>query len=121
MGPVNETTMTGLNEVAMTPLGEAATTVPIEHGLILVTLLWAVGLIGLLSRKNALFMLMSMEIMLNAAALAFILAGSFWHQADAQVIYILILSVAAAEVGLGLALLIRLRTVSYTHLTLPTN
>jgi NADH-quinone oxidoreductase subunit K len=47
--------------------------------------------------------------MLNAGALAFILAGSLWQQADGQVIYILILSVAAAEVGLGLALLIRLR------------
>ena len=84
-------------------------TVPIEHGFMLVGILWAIGLIGLLSRRNTLFMLMSMEIMLNAGALAFILAGSLWQQADGQVIYILILSVAAAEVGLGLALLIRLR------------
>ena len=83
--------------------------VPIEHGFVLVALLWAIGLVGLLSRKNTLFMLMSMEIMLNAGALAFILAGSLWQQADGQVIYILILSIAAAEVGLGLALLIRLR------------
>ncbi len=83
--------------------------VPIEHGLVLVALLWAIGLVGLLGRKNTLFMLMSMEIMLNAGALAFILAGSLWQQADGQVIYILILSIAAAEVGLGLALLIRLR------------
>ncbi|WP_339722464.1 NADH-quinone oxidoreductase subunit NuoK [uncultured Paraglaciecola sp.] len=84
-------------------------TIPIEHGFVLVALLWAIGLVGLLSRKNTLFMLMSMEIMLNAGALAFILAGSVWQQADGQVIYILILSIAAAEVGLGLALLIRLR------------
>ncbi len=84
-------------------------TVPIEHGFVLVALLWAIGLVGLLSRKNVLFMLMSMEIMLNACALAFILAGSLWQQADGQVMYILILSIAAAEVGLGLALLIRLR------------
>jgi len=83
--------------------------VPIEHGFVLVALLWAIGLVGLLSRKNTLFMLMSMEIMLNAGALAFILAGSLWQQADGQVIYILVLSIAAAEVGLGLALLIRLR------------
>jgi len=83
--------------------------VPVEHGFILVIILWSIGLIGLLSRKNTLFMLMAMEIMLNAAALAFILAGSIWQQADGQVIYILVLSVAAAEVGLGLALLIRLR------------
>ena len=65
-------------------------TVPIEHGFVLVALLWAIGLVGLLSRKNTLFMLMSMEIMLNAGALAFILAGSLWQQADGQVIYILI-------------------------------
>jgi NADH-quinone oxidoreductase subunit K len=83
--------------------------VPTEQGFILVIILWSIGLIGLLSRKNTLFMLMAMEIMLNAAALAFILAGSIWQQADGQVIYILVLSVAAAEVGLGLALLIRLR------------
>ena len=94
---------------AVSAISDTAMTVPIEHGFILVALLWTVGLIGLLSRKNALFMLMSMEIMLNAGALAFILAGSLWQQADGQVIYILILSVAAAEVGLGLALLIRLR------------
>lgn len=84
-------------------------TIPVEHGFVLVALLWTIGLVGLLSRKNTLFMLMSMEIMLNAGALAFILAGSLWQQADGQVIYILILSIAAAEVGLGLALLIRLR------------
>ena len=85
--------------------------IPSEHGFILVVLLWVIGLIGLLSRKNTLFMLMSMEIMLNAAALAFILAGSLWQQADGQVMYILIISIAAPEVGLGLALLIRLRHV----------
>jgi NADH-quinone oxidoreductase subunit K len=84
-------------------------TVPFEHGLLLVVLLWCIGLLGLLTRKNTLFMLMSLEIMLNAGALAFILAGSIWQQADGQVIYILVLAIAAAEVGIGLALLIRLR------------
>lgn len=87
-------------------------TVPTEYGFTLVAMLWAIGLLGLLSRRNTLFMLMSMEIMLNAGALAFILAGSIWQQADGQVMYILILSVAAAEVGLGLALLIRLRKLT---------
>ncbi len=88
-------------------------TVPADYGFILVFLLWAVGLIGLLSRRNTLFMLMSMEIMLNAGALAFILAGSLWQQADGQVMFLLVITVAAAEVGLGLALLIRLR--QYIH------
>lgn len=93
----------------MNTLMDNAVMIPAEHGFMLVAILWTVGLIGLLSRKNTLFMLMSLEIMLNAAALAFIFAGSLWQQADGQVMYILILSVAAAEVGLGLALLIRLR------------
>lgn len=84
-------------------------TVPADYGFTLVFLLWIIGLVGLLSRRNTLFMLMSMEIMLNAGALAFILAGSMWQSADGQVMYLLVISVAAAEVGLGLALLIRLR------------
>ena len=46
-------------------------------------------------RRNLLFMLMSLEIMMNAAALAFVLAGSVWAQPDGQVMFILILTLAA--------------------------
>ena len=83
--------------------------IPLSHGLILSTALFCIGAYGLLSRRNPLFILMSLEIMLNAAALAFILAGSYWQQADGQVLFILILTVAAAEVGLALALLLQLK------------
>jgi NADH-quinone oxidoreductase subunit K len=46
-------------------------------------------------------MLISLEIMINAAALAFIVAGSYWGQPDGQVMYILAISLAAAEASIG--------------------
>ena len=84
------------------------TTIPLYHALILAALLFTLGLIGLLSRRNVFFMLMSIEIMLNAAGLAFIVAGARWGQADGQVMFVLILTMAAAEVSIGLALILRL-------------
>jgi NADH-quinone oxidoreductase subunit K len=82
--------------------------VPIEHGLLLAGILFALGLIGLLVRRNLLFILMSIEVMLNASGLAFVSAGARWGQADGQVMFLFILTVAAAEVAVGLALLLRL-------------
>ena len=83
-------------------------TVPMEHGLILAGALFAVGLAGVLVRRNVVFMLLSIEIMLNAAGLAFIVAGARWGQPDGQVMFIFILTRAAAEVSLGLALALQL-------------
>ena len=60
-------------------------------------------------RRNIIFMLMSLEVMLNAAALAFVAAGARWGQADGQVIFLLILSVAAAEVAVGLGLVLQIQ------------
>ena len=54
------------------------------------------------------FILMSIEVMLNAAGLAFVVAGSRWAQPDGQVMFIFILATAAAEVSVGLALLLQL-------------
>ena len=67
------------------------------------------ALFGVIVRKNTLFMLMSLEVMLNATGVAFIGAGNVWKQADGQVMFILILTLAAAEVALGLALLIQMQ------------
>ena len=50
--------------------------IPMEHGLILASILFALGLVGLMVRRNMVFVLMSLEIMLNASALAFIVAGT---------------------------------------------
>jgi len=60
-------------------------------------------------RRNIIFMLMSLEVMLNSAALAFVAAGARWEQADGQIIFLLILSVAAAEVAVGLGLVLQVQ------------
>lgn len=83
-------------------------TVPVEHGLLLAGILFVLGLIGVLIRRNIIFMLVSVEIMLNAAGLAFIVAGSRWAQPDGQVMFIFILTMAAAEVSVGLALILQI-------------
>lgn len=79
-----------------------------QQGLILAAILFSLGLIGLLVRRNLLLVLMSIEVMLNAAGLAFVVAGARWAQADGQVMFIFILAVAAAEVCVGLALLLQI-------------
>ncbi|MGB1262903.1 MAG: NADH-quinone oxidoreductase subunit NuoK [Cognaticolwellia sp.] len=85
------------------------TTIPLFHILILSSILFAIGFVGVVARKNTLFILMSLEVMLNAVGVAFIGAGSAWQQADGQVMFILILTLAAAEVAVGLALLLRMQ------------
>ena len=82
--------------------------VPMAHGLLAAALLFALGLAGVLARRSLLFQLLAIEIMLNAAALAFVVAGARWGQPDGQVMFIFILSMAAAEVAVGLALALRL-------------
>jgi NADH-quinone oxidoreductase subunit K len=76
--------------------------------LALAALLFVMGLLGVLVRRNVIFILMSIEIMLNAAGLAFVTAGARWHEADGQVMFLFILAMAAAEVSVGLALVLRL-------------
>jgi len=83
-------------------------TIPMQSGLILAAVLFSLGLIGLLLRRNIFFTLMSIEIMLNAAGLGFVVAGARWGQADGQVMFLFVLTMAAAEVSVGLALLLRL-------------
>ncbi len=82
--------------------------IPMQHVLILASILFTLGLAGLLARRNLIVMLMSVEIMLNAAGLAFIAAGSRWGQADGQVMFLLILTLAAAEIGVGLGLVLQI-------------
>jgi NADH-quinone oxidoreductase subunit K len=84
------------------------TNLPGEFALLLSAVLFVLGLTGVLVRRNVIFILMSIEIMLNAAGLAFVVAGARWHQADGQVMFIFILAMAAAEVSVGLALVLRM-------------
>ena len=80
--------------------------VPLDQGLLLAAILFALGLTGVLVRRNLLFMLMSLEVMLNAAGIAFIVAGARWAAADGQIMFIFVLTFAATEVAVGLALIL---------------
>lgn len=83
-------------------------TIPVSYELMVAGVLFLLGLLGILLRRNIFFTLLSLEIMLNAAGLAFVVAGSMWQQPDGQVIYLFILVMAAAEVSIGLALVLQL-------------
>ena len=82
--------------------------VTVEAGLILAGILFMLGLISVLIRRNIIFMLISVEIMLNAAGLTFIVAGARWGQPDGQAMFIFIITMAAAEVSVGLALILQI-------------
>lgn len=84
------------------------TTVAANAGLFLASGLFVIGLLGVLVRRNIIYTLMCVEIMMNAAGLGFVVAGSRWGQPDGQVFFIFILTVAAAEVAVGLALVIQI-------------
>jgi NADH-quinone oxidoreductase subunit K len=77
---------------------------PMEYGLVLAGVLLLIGLVGVLVRRNLIIVLASIEVMLNAAGVAFVVAGARWGAADGQVMFIFILVMAAAEVAVGLAL-----------------
>ncbi len=83
--------------------------IPLEHVLVLAALLFCCGLMGLMLRRNIIFMLMSLEVMLNATALAFVAAGAVWSQPDGQVMFLMVLTVAAAEVAVGLGLVLQVQ------------
>ena len=79
-----------------------------QPALTLALVLFCIGLVVLLVRRNVIYMLLSLEIMLNAGSLAFIAAGSRWGQPDGQVMYLFILALAAAEVSVALGLVLQL-------------
>lgn len=82
--------------------------IPTSHALILAGILFVLGAVGVMVRRNLVFVLMSLEIMLSAAAIAFVAAGSKWRQPDGQVFVVFILVTAACEVAVGLSLLLRI-------------
>ncbi|MBI3313656.1 MAG: NADH-quinone oxidoreductase subunit NuoK [Candidatus Omnitrophica bacterium] len=82
--------------------------IPIEHYFILSGFLFSIGLIGILIRRNVLLILLSIEIMLNAANLMFIAAASLHGKLDGQIAAFFVMVVAAAEVTVGLAIAVLL-------------
>jgi NADH-quinone oxidoreductase subunit K len=84
------------------------TALPALHLMSLSFALFLIGLIGVLVRKNLLFILLGIEIMINGVAVLLVGAGAKWHQADGQIMLIFLLVIAAVEVSIGLALLVQI-------------
>ena len=82
--------------------------VPVFHVLMLAGGLFLLGLAGVLVRRNIMFLLMSLEVMMNAAGLAFIAAGAVWGQPDGQIMFMFILALAAAEVAVALGIVLQI-------------
>jgi NADH-quinone oxidoreductase subunit K len=82
--------------------------VGLEHYLIVSVLLFCLGLLGVIVRRNLLVMYMSLELMLNAANLALVSFSRFNNHLNGQVVVFFIITVAAAEVAVGLALIVAL-------------
>lgn len=82
--------------------------VPVEHVVIISLSLFTIGVMGVLLRRNAIVIFMSIELMLNAANLAFVGFSRFHDNVDGQVIVFLVMTLAAAEVAVGLAIIVAL-------------
>lgn len=79
--------------------------VPLSGYLILSAILFSIGVVGFLLRRNAIVLFMSIELMLNAANLAFVAFSRFLHSMDGQIFVFFVMSVAAAEAAVGLAII----------------
>ncbi len=83
-------------------------TLTVNHFVLLSAILFSIGAIGVLIRRNPLIMFMSIELMLNAVNLAFVAFSRYLNNLDGQVVVFLVLTVAAAEVAVGLAIIVAL-------------
>jgi NADH-quinone oxidoreductase subunit K len=82
--------------------------VPVSYYLVLSAVLFTLGAAGVLIRRNALVMFMSVEMMLNAVNLTLIAYSRLWDHVEGQVFVLLVMAVAAAEVAVGLAIVVAL-------------
>jgi NADH-quinone oxidoreductase subunit K len=82
--------------------------VGLEHYLVVSILLFCIGLLGVIARRNLIIIYMSLELMLNAANLALAAFSRFNNNLDGQVLVFFVITVAAAEVSVGLALIVAL-------------
>jgi NADH-quinone oxidoreductase subunit K len=82
--------------------------VPIEHAIALSGILFAIGAVGAITRRNLIVVLMSIELMLNAVNVALVAFSRLWGNVDGQIFVLMVIVVAAAEVAVGLGILISL-------------
>jgi NADH-quinone oxidoreductase subunit K len=80
--------------------------IPLSHYLILSAVLFVIGVMGVLLRRNVIVVFMSIEIMLNAVNISLIAFDKYFNQHDGQIFSFMVICVAAAEVSVGLAIVI---------------
>ncbi|MGZ0745597.1 MULTISPECIES: NADH-quinone oxidoreductase subunit NuoK [unclassified Haloparvum] len=94
---------------------------PPEYYLVLAAAVFCIGLFGVLTRRNALFFLMSVELMLNAANINFVAFSEFYGDLTGQVFALFVIALAAAEVAIGIGIILVLyRNFGDTDVTVPT-
>ena len=81
-------------------------TIHINYYILLSITLFCIGVMGVLFRRNAIIIFMSVELMLNAVNLLLVAFSSYWNDAAAQILVFFVMLVAAAEVAVGLAILV---------------
>jgi len=82
--------------------------VPFQHLLVLASLIFLLGLMAVLVRRNLIMILIGVEIMLNAAGLVLVGASALWQQLDGQVMVIFLMALTSAEVSISLAMVVYL-------------
>ena len=82
--------------------------VPVDYYIVLSAILFSIGALGVLSRRNPLIIFMSIELMLNAANLAFVAFARVYNTFSGQIFVFFVIAVAAAEVAVGLALIVEI-------------
>lgn len=88
------------------PNTDILTSIGIHHYLVLSAILFVMGMLGVLLRRNAIVLLMSVELMLNAVNLTFVAFSRYTHRMDGQIMVFFVMTIAAAEAAVGLALMV---------------
>jgi NADH-quinone oxidoreductase subunit K len=103
-------------------MNEITTLIPVEHYVILSTIMFCIGVLGVLIRRNAIIVLMCVELMLNAVNLLLAAFSTYLNDAQGQVLVFFIMVVAAAEAAVGLGILIMIyRNTKSTDISLLDN
>jgi NADH-quinone oxidoreductase subunit K len=80
--------------------------IPVHYFLILAAILFGLGVVGVITRRNAIIIFMSIELMLNAVNLTFIAFSNYLNNIEGQIFVFMVMVVAAAEVAVGLAIIV---------------
>lgn len=86
------------------PASSFLTDISLNHYLILSSVLFVIGMAGVLLRRNVIVILMSIELMLNAVNISFIAFSRYTHNVDGQIMVFFVMTIAAAEAAVGLSL-----------------